>query len=81
MNPPALKKEAMMGWSTKDEKKFIDGIGQDRTALVANRPIDSPHVFNFGRKILLKKYLACCEKRVNWGKIDKATVIEYARMG
>jgi len=31
------------------------------------------------RKILLERYLVACEKRDNWGNLDKAAIVKFAK--
>lgn len=54
-------------WGTFSEINFIKGLGTF-----------SMNGKNFPKKALLEGYLAGSQVRGNWGKIDKATVIEFA---
>jgi hypothetical protein len=61
----APRKEAVP-WSTADELNFIEKIANS-----AERPL-------FERIQFLVGYLACAEKRENWGKIDKIHAVKLA---
>lgn len=53
--------------TTEQEIKFIDELGLFSKA-------------NGSRRFLLLSYLGACNKRTNWGALDKAKVIHHARM-
>ena len=54
------------GWSTWQEMRFLDGLGQFSHH-------DTP------KRELLQGYLEGAQRRDNWGVINKAGVISYAR--
>lgn len=53
-------------YSTKQELKFIDGLGTWAPELKSNR------------SDLLAGYLRGCFKRYRWGSVDPMTVMRYA---
>lgn len=55
--------------STENEIKFINNLG-------TYRPKEKRRE---SREELLDRYLASCAKRVNWGNIDKAECIRFAK--
>ena len=55
-------------WDTSKELSYLHGIGNHA---VPTTPIT--------RIQLLKNYLKAAAKRVDWGYIDKATVVEAAK--
>ena len=54
-------------WHTADEIYFIDRLGSLRIAC------------NLSRKELLERYVRAASIRSTWEKVDKGTVIHYAR--
>ena len=61
----------MQQWYTRDEKKFLEGIGtyNDKNSEIK---------FTTKEK-LLEGYLKGCQKRVDWGDLDKGEIIEFAK--
>lgn len=56
-------------WTTASEINFIKHLGTHSTALMRGVTI----------KELLTGYLSGCEIRVNWEKIDREAVVDFAR--
>ncbi len=71
-------KLAKTRWTTKDEKKFIDGMGFDKDHVPTNRPPSCQHFFALTREEMLQKYIETSRARVNWGEIDRDAVVKYA---
>ena len=67
MNKPASSKRNDM----KDELIFIKQVGT--FTYFGRGPCKT------SRKILLERYLGACEKRDNWGDLDKAVVVKFAK--
>jgi hypothetical protein len=61
----------MQQWYTRDEKQFLEGMGTHNTK-------NSEIKFTTKEK-LLEGYLQGCQKRVNWGGLDKGEIIEFAK--
>ena len=55
-------------WTTIDEKRWIDTMGQHDQSI---RKV--PYIE------LLERYLEAAKKRKNWDRIDKRAVIAYAK--
>jgi saccharopine dehydrogenase-like NADP-dependent oxidoreductase len=55
-------------YSTRDEMEYIKTIGTHSLAC-KNTP----------KKVLLKKYIAGCEKRKNWGTLNSVSIINFAK--
>jgi hypothetical protein len=69
------------GWSTKNEIQFIRGIGTHTgTGMhIPSRERMSPRLEFLKHKLRgLRGYLKGAELRVNWGHINKASVVEFA---
>lgn len=60
------KQVVKFGWDTEDEKEFIDEMGH-------REGNDMPRI------VLLARYLECCSKRSDWGKMDKDEVLNYIK--
>jgi len=60
-----------MGWSTADEKEFIDGLGTHRVQFTA---YDKAY-----RLRLLGSYIQAIPFRFNWVKMDKQYITAYAK--
>lgn len=58
-----------MGWTTRDEIAFIDGLGTFNNRKVAPTPSD--------RYILLQGYKTGIHRRVLWNGVDRLTVISH----
>jgi len=61
----------MLEWHIHDEKRFLKGIG---TYNNWNLRIKSPT-----KEKLLEGYIEGCQKRVDWGDIDKDEIIGFAK--
>ena len=61
----------MLEWHTHDEKRFLEGIGtyNNKNSLIK---------FTTKEK-LLEGYIEGCQKRVDWGDIDKGEIIGFAK--
>lgn len=55
-------------WLTCDEVAFVQRLGTHN-----ERSVKTP------RLVWLQRYIEAAERRVEWGKIDKATVIQEAK--
>lgn len=55
-------------WSTFSEIKWIETLGQHHDHW------NKPSYADF-----LRSYLSAAKKRVNWDRIDKKTVVDYAK--
>ena len=55
-------------YTTADEACFIDGLGRHSEQGRATGPMAA-----------LSSYIAAAEKRANWGNIDGAAAIDYAK--
>jgi hypothetical protein len=54
-------------WTTEDEIAFIAYLGK--------------RLGRFDRDKLLQGYIKGCERRINWGGIDRAKVVIFANEG
>ena len=63
-------------WTTADELAFIRGLGRHRQSLRYDE--GRPRVVE-ARMVLLRKYLASCAIREEWGGVDYAACIVLAR--
>lgn len=69
-----MPEETMSQWDTRDELKFLDGLGMykwvgRKQALLYSTP---------DRAAALKKYLRAARRRKCWGGLDKAMIIGHA---
>ena len=66
-----------MGWSTKNEKTFIDGLVTGRWVTESREGmVEVP------RKRLLRYYIRGAKKRIEfdtWGLVDGEEIVRYAR--
>jgi hypothetical protein len=65
----------MLGWTTKDEKTFLDGLGSYRETGYSYRTGDAPQ----SRTELLRRYIEIAPNRQRWGQIDPYVAVEHAR--
>ena len=63
------RKNNERNWKTEDEISFLNGLGA--------------HGYGGAEPycVLLSRYVQAAELRVNWGKINKKKVIQYAKEG
>lgn len=54
------------GWSTEDEKLFVDAIGSHSQE-------------NEEKITLLRNYVKACAARVDWGRLDRVVITRHAR--
>ena len=59
------------GWETRDEVGFLHGLG-------THRPLDYRRE-SLTRPQLLVRYLEAARHRVDWGDMDRDTVVQVAR--
>jgi hypothetical protein len=59
------------GWDTRDEVGFLHGLGTHRPLDYRREPLT--------RKQLLAPYLEAARHRVDWGDMDRDTVVQVAR--
>lgn len=64
-NIAIVKQPVVLPFTTEDELEFIAGMQTDKNGTLANK---------------LHGYLAGCEKRVRWGRIDKNAAIAAAHV-
>jgi hypothetical protein len=62
----------MQEWYTRDEKKFLEGIGTYNS--------NNSRIKFTTKEKLLEGYIEGCQKRVDWGDIDKVEIIEFAKV-
>ena len=61
--------EKMVSWTTRDETRFLDGLGTYTM---------SPVLTQTGRIVLLQQYMDSMPNRSNWGDIDPSEVRAHA---
>ena len=59
------------GWETRDEVGFLHGLG-------THRPLDYRRE-SLTRPQLLVRYIEAARHRVDWGEMDRDTVVQVAR--
>jgi hypothetical protein len=68
-------------WTTENEIAFIHGLGRYKW-----RPRKDPETgrvmpkYKFSRRKMLDRYLRSCKRRVDWGDMDRLSVIEAAEL-
>lgn len=62
-----IRDEEMFGWSTVNEKEFLDGLGSH-----TDHPLLS-------RKELLISYIKYCTKRLYWGRVSRKESLFHAK--